>query len=426
MGHWTSSDVLGPEDEDWRVPVAELAHRQRLLATQLSNHGIEAALIHHPVDLYYFTGGRQDSTFFIPSTTSDAHLDNGGAGPVAFVRRSVERARYEAGGDDAIHAIEPFPRMATFADTLRSRGLATGPGLQYGEVPGSFLQRFEAALTSFGALPDITSLVHRIREVKSDWELEQMDIAAHVQLRMFETIETIGGEGVTELDLVAAVEAISRSEGFSGNVQMRRFPLQCDRGVIVAGRAGGIPSFFDSAVGGTGPHPLGGMGAGFSKIKRNEPVLVDLVHAHRGYMVDATRMFVSGHLAEVWHQRLDDMLAVKDEVVEALDDGFDCSVAWEHGSQLAEELGHGEHLMGMKPDQSQFLGHSIGLQLDESPVVARGFDRPLPIGGTMAIEPKLVFEAGSIGIEDTWVRDHDGMRPLSADTAYPWLTEWES
>jgi len=57
-------------------------------------------------------------------------------------------------------------------------------------------------------------------------------------------------------------------------------------------------------------------------------------------------------------------------------------------------------------------------------VVAEGFDRPLPIGGTMAIEPKLVYSDGSIGSEDTWVRDEDGMRPITADKAIPWLTEW--
>jgi hypothetical protein len=91
---------------------------------------------------------------------------------------------------------------------------------------------------------------------------------------------------------------------------------------------------------------------------------------------------------------------------------------------LAVELGYEHHLMGMSPDQSRFLGHSVGLQLDESPVVAAGFDRPLPVGGTMAIEPKVVYEQGSIGSEDTWVRDSEGMRPVSADGAWPWLTEW--
>ena len=57
-------------------------------------------------------------------------------------------------------------------------------------------------------------------------------------------------------------------------------------------------------------------------------------------------------------------------------------------------------------------------------VVAAGFDRPLPIGGTMAIEPKVVHADGSIGSEDTWIRDEDGMRPVTADGAWPWLTEW--
>ena len=76
--------------------------------------------------------------------------------------------------------------------------------------------------------------------------------------------------------------------------------------------------------------------------------------------------------------------------------------------------------MGTKPDKSRFLGHSIGLQLDESPVVAAGFDRP-PVGGTMAIEPKAVYAEGGVGSEDAWVRDEDGMRPITADGALPWV-----
>ena len=118
------------------------------------------------------------------------------------------------------------------------------------------------------------------------------------------------------------------------------------------------------------------------------------------------------------------MVAVKDVVVDVLDQGLDCSEAYRQGHSLASELGHAEHLMGMSPDQSKFLGHSVGLQLDESPVVAEGFDRPLPTGGTMAIEPKVVHVDGSIGTEDTWTRDSEGMRPITADGAIPWLTEW--
>ena len=78
--------------------------------------------------------------------------------------------------------------------------------------------------------------------------------------------------------------------------------------------------------------------------------------------------------------------------------------------------------MGMKPDQSKFLGHSVGLQLDESPVVAKGFDRPLENNGVMAIEPKLVYSDGSIGIEDTWLQTSKGMERLTLDANNTWLT----
>ena len=418
MGDWESTMIFGPEGEDWRVPVSELESRLQQLARALRVAALPGALIQHPVDLYYFAGGRQDGSLFVPAEGSE------GDGPVFFVRRSLERAKYEAGGDNAPFQLEPFPRLREFADVLKARGALGAPGLQFGALPASFAQRFSSALSSLGECMDVTAIIHRLREVKSPWEQEQMAQGAEVQYRMFEAVSQLGSEGITELDLVAAAEAISRSEGFSGQVQMRRFPLQCNRGVIVSGRAGGVPSFFDSAVGGSGPHSLAGMGSGFNKIKPHEPVLADLVHVHRGYVVDMTRMFSLGSLSAEWHQRLEDMIAVKDTVVGVLDERGSCSQAWIEGQALAHELGHEQHLMGMQPDQSKFLGHSVGLQLDESPVVAAGFDRSLPVGGTMAIEPKLVYANGSIGSEDTWIRDEQGMRPVTAGGAWPWLTEW--
>ncbi len=400
------STLVGPEGEDWRVPVSEMEARQNLLAKLLQENDIEAALVQNPVDLYYYSGGRQNASLLVKAN-GESRL---------FVRRSLSRAKFESGEDDSPHSVENFPRMAEFSDTI-----GCTPAMQFGELPYTFADKFANRV---GATKDCTSIIHGQREVKSPWEIQMMEDGASVQLDMFEAVTRVGGEGVSEIELVAAAEAVSRAAGFGGNVQMRRFPLQCDRGVIVAGRAGGVPSFFDSAIGGTGPHPMASMGSGFTRIKANEPVLVDLVHLHRGYVVDTTRMFVAGSLSKEWEERLEDMVAVKDVVVDVLDQGLDCSEAWRQGHSLAVELGHSDHLMGMAPDQSKFLGHSVGLQLDESPVVAEGFDRPLPIGGTMAIEPKVVHTEGSIGSEDTWTRDEEGMRPITADGAIPWVTEW--
>ena len=422
MSSWSTEDLLGPEGQDWRVPVSELEQRISKLANLLQENNLQGALIQSPVDLYYYAGGRQNGALFIPATGSKASIDSGGDGSTFFVRRSIKRAEYEAGGTDAPINIEKFPSLRILAETLAKMGAETSPALQKGELPADFHEKFASVLTPLGKTADCTQLIHSQREVKSSWELAMMREGALVQHAMFDSVRNEISTGKTELELVAAAEAISRESGFGGNIQMRRFPLQCDRAVIVSGRAGGIPSFFDSAIGGTGAHPLAGMGSGFNKLKENQPILVDLVHAHRGYVVDATRMFSVGKLDETWLQRLDDMVEVSDKVVSSLGRGDDCSTAWELGSQLAINMGHGEHLMGMNPDQSKFLGHSVGLQLDETPVVAQGFDRPLPNNGVMAIEPKLVFTKGSIGIEDTWLKTESGLQRLTLSDNNEWLT----
>ena len=413
MATWAESQIQGPDGEDWRVPVSELESRIESLSVVLQQNSLPGVFVQHPVDLYYFAGGRQNATLFVPAKGTKASIEGGGDGPVLFVRRSISRAIFEAGGGNAPFEIQAFPRMKSLVEVLRERGVSKAPALQFGEIPASFIQRFTTTLSPLGDCSDATALIHGIREIKSNWEVEQMEASALIQAKMFEAVEEKLAEGISELELVAAAEEVSRREGFGGNIQMRRYPLQCDRGVIVSGRAGGIPSFFDSAVGGTGAHPLAGMGSGFSKVKPNEPILVDLVHVHRGYVVDKTRMFSVGRLPQKWHDRLEHMIEVNDIVVSSLANGDDCSMAWQKGSQLAYELGYEENLMGMKPDQSKFLGHSVGLQLDESPVVAKGFNRPLPIGGTMAIEPKVVYAEGSIGLEDTWIKTSEGMNSLT-------------
>jgi Xaa-Pro aminopeptidase len=239
---------------------------------------------------------------------------------------------------------------------------------------------------------------------------------------MFEAVAEYGsqcsakGTPFAELELAATAEHVSREAGFAGHIRMRKWPMDCDRAVVASGPSGALPTFFDSAVGAAGSHPLASLGAGHRKIQRNEPVIVDIVHVHRGYVSDMTRMFSLGAVHDIWHERQTDMVEVAKIVRNSLGRGSDCSAAWSAGVDAATQMGHADYLMGMAPDQAKFLGHSIGLELDETPVVAAGFNRPLPIGATMAIEPKVIQIEGAVGIEDSWVRTTTGMERLSGAT----------
>lgn len=413
---WDVSAIEGPDGADWRVPSDELARRHRQASVALSEAGIEAMLVHDPVDLYWLTGGRQNGVLLVGS--SDSKVDS-----TFFVRASYDRALWEAGEGDAPFEIVAHPPTRSLTDVLKQKGCTSTPAMQHGRIPHGQATFFHGII---GESTDCTRLLYSLRESKSEWELEQMRASGEVNRWMFEAILDEGAAGVSEIELAAAADSVSRAAGFGGHIMMRKWPMNCDRVVIAAGHSGAVPSYFDSAVGGTGPHPFASLGAGFHRIKPGEPVLVDIVHCHRGYVSDCTRMFSVGPLDSEWMERLEAMAEISSKLVTSLASGQTCEMAYEEGARLAREMGYSDHIMGMPPHQARFFGHSIGLHLDETPVVARGFARPLPIGGTMAIEPKVIYPDGVIGVEDSWARSGEGMECLTAGDSIPLHQEWDN
>ena len=92
MASWVESGIQGPNSEDWRVPVSELEARLETLSVVLQQNSLSGVFVQHPVDLYYFAGGRQNATLFVPAKGTKASIEAGGDGPVLFVRRSISRA----------------------------------------------------------------------------------------------------------------------------------------------------------------------------------------------------------------------------------------------------------------------------------------------------------------------------------------------
>ena len=86
-------------------------------------------MIQNPVDLYYYAGGRQNGAVFVPAANSNASIHQGGEGVRFFVRRSMCRAEFEAGGDDAPLKIEKFLVCEFLLKHYPTR-LEQAPGLQ--------------------------------------------------------------------------------------------------------------------------------------------------------------------------------------------------------------------------------------------------------------------------------------------------------
>jgi Xaa-Pro aminopeptidase len=72
--------------------------------------------------------------------------------------------------------------------------------------------------------------------------------------------------------------------------------------------------------------------------------------------------------------------------------------------------------MALGGNKVGFVGHGIGLALDETPVIAKGFDAPLEEGMVIALEPKLGIPGfGMVGLENTFEVTASGGRSLTGD-----------
>jgi Xaa-Pro aminopeptidase len=184
-------------------------------------------------------------------------------------------------------------------------------------------------------------------------------------------------------------------------------------GQVLSGLSGTATSYLDTPLAGTGLSPAVAQGASFKQIGRNEPIVFDFVPVVDGYMADFTRMFVLGKLAPPVRDAYEVALAVQAEVARVARPGVTCRAVYEAGVAVAVAAGLGEFFMGHGPGQVRFLGHGVGVELDELPVIANS-DLELAEGMVFALEPKFVLPGqGAVGIENTWVVRATGIEALT-------------
>jgi Xaa-Pro aminopeptidase len=195
---------------------------------------------------------------------------------------------------------------------------------------------------------------------------------------------------------------------------MRLWGSELFYGHIMAGPSAAIPSFLSSPTGGPGVSQAIAQGPGFMTIQKHQPVLVDYVFAWMGYLSDNTRIFSIGELPDELIKAHQAMLDIHAMIKKEAKPGVKAGDLYEMATEMAERLGYGEHFMGVGDQKIRFVGHGIGLELDEYPFLAKGQKMALEEGMAIAVEPKLIFPGkGVVGIENTHVVGKDGLIQLT-------------
>jgi Xaa-Pro aminopeptidase len=261
---------------------------------------------------------------------------------------------------------------------------------------------------------DVSPLVRQVRMVKSPYEVEIIRKAARLMEEVFGSVGEHLREGMTEVALAGQLEAVARRLGHQGFVRMRTWNQEMFYGHLMAGASAGVPSYLASPTGGTGLTPAIAQGAGFKRIGRHEPILLDYVGAVDGYLADQTRIFALGALPDRLVAAHQAMLTVQQTVVQAAHPGVACADLYRLAVDTAADLGYEEHFMGPSSDRIPFVGHGVGLELDEWPILTEQSPHHLQPGMVFALEPKLIYPGeGVVGIENMFLVGPDGLERLT-------------
>ncbi len=373
------------------TPAAELQDRiQRLQVEMLANQ-LDAILMVQNADLFYFTGSIQQGVLYVPAAGEALYL----------VRKEYGRARMESG----LRQVVPFKSPKDLPGILAEHGLPlpVRAGMELDVLPVETYQRFAKVFPGC-EMAGATHAIRMVRAIKSEYEIAIMKDAALQVEKVCQRAREVIREGLTDLELAAELEYTARKEGHQGISRMRGFNSELFYGHIFSGADSAAPAFLDAPLGGMGVNPSIGQGASYKKIKAFEPICIDFAGAFDGYLVDQTRIFCIGGLPDQLLKAYDDMVRIQNCLLEIARPGVSWGAVYDDCYQLAVDLGYADYFMGNKGAQVSFIGHGIGVEIDEYPFIARGFNNHLlKENMTFAFEPKAVFAGlGAVGIENTF------------------------
>lgn len=378
-----------------QIPFTEIQNRLSRFSETMDaqNPSWELAVIFSKINLYYFTGTMQEGMLLIPRNDE----------AVFWVRRSYERALEES----LFPVIKP---MESFKDAAACTNTPETVHLETEFVPLAMYQRFQKYFPA-KQFCSLDAQVGKVRACKSAFELSVMEQCGKIHARVLEeVVPTLLKEGISEAEFAVEIYKAMVHEGHQGQVRFAMLDTEMVLGHVAFGESSIYPTAFNGPGGNYGIGPaMPSLGSRTRKLKKGDLVFVDIGCGLYGYHTDKTMTYVfegelPAHAVEAHKHCVD----IQNRIAASLKPGTIPSEIYQNimNSLSPDFL---ENFMGFGKRQVKFLGHGIGITIDELPVIAKGFDEPLEEGMVFALEPKKgIPNLGMVGIENTFVVTPEG------------------
>jgi Xaa-Pro dipeptidase len=384
------------------VPKEELLNRIDGLKRLMTAQGIDFAIILQNADKFYFTGTVQKGMLVVPLKGD----------PLLFIEKSLERGRTESPLD-----IIPIGNDKDIRPILLDKGVLKGTaGLELDVIPVAVFERTKRVI-GFDRYTDLSPLIRDLRMIKSPFELTQIKKSGMMLSHVFEAARHVVREGAREIDIEATLVAEGKKLGHQGFLRMRGFNQEMTVMAIQSGFTGAMVCYADVPIAGAGVTPAIPQGSSLKRVERGIPVTIDYGGGYNGYVTDETRAYVVGELDERFRRPYLCAREILEDVIAHVREGVDCTEVFARAYRFVEKAGLQESFMGSGDGQVSFIGHGVGLEINELPVITARHKCVLKEGMVFALEPKFVFPGlGAVGIEADFIVRAESVERVTTDS----------
>jgi len=363
-------------------------------------------LVFSRLNIYYLTGTLASGLLWLPLEGP----------PVLLCRRGETRARLESPLENilAFRSFRDVPHLLSQAGSpLAAEVAAEMSGLSWSL---SNLLRLHLRNCSFHSGDEVLA---RARSVKSPWEVERLSRAGNRHaLALQALLPPFLTPGMTEEAVAHRTWEVLFGQGHNGLLRMQNYGEEIFLGHVSAGDSANYPSVMNGPVGVRGVHPsVPFMGSPTTVWHEGQPLTIDVGFSLEGYQTDKTQIYWAGAgetIPEGVRAAHDFCVELQQRLSEKLRPGAVPSELAAFAFALAAERGWKEGFMALGGNKVPFVGHGIGLAIDEYPALAVGFDDPLQESMVLALEPKIGLPGtGMVGVENTFEVTPSGGRCLT-------------
>ena len=374
----------------------ELKLRRDKIRALMAQQGIDAALITCNVNLIY-TYGRVVSGYLYLPLNAPARL---------FIKRP---------NDIEGEHIHPIRKPEQITGLLKECGLPLPVKLMLegDELPFTEYNRLAACFPETEVVSCGTALIRQARSIKTPMEIEMFRRSGAAHTKAYEQIPSVYQPGMTDRQLSVEIERLMRLEGCLGIFRVFGQSMEIFMGSLLAGDNAAVPSPYDFALGGKGLDPSLPGGVSGTLLQAGQCFMVDMGGNFYGYMGDMSRVFSIGKLPEQAYAAHQTCLEIQEEIVAMAKPGTVCEDMYNKAIEIVTKAGFADYFMGVD-QKAKFIGHGIGLEINEMPVLAPRMKQELEPGMVFALEPKIVLPGiGPVGIENSWAVTTDGLEKLT-------------